>query len=173
MLLVMNLQHCLAAGRREAPKLAEARDFVKCSLPGSSQPLSTQLKGRMGPLRASTPKAARDVSLMLGGRSPSWGWAIIPAPSDGSEKTSPDAYWPSRGARSTRTVWTNKLKLERQQLPAPPIGTKQFQPLRHRTTLSGRRVELDLDGAVLRVAGPPQNPALTCTPARGVGPPIR
>ena len=94
-------------------------------------------------------------------------------PHYGSEKTSPDAYWPSRGARSTRAVWTNKLKLERQQLPAPPIGTQQFQPLRHRTGLARRGVEFHFHATIFSVAGPPQDAALAGAPARGVGPPVR
>ena len=75
--------------------------------------------------------------------------------------------------RTEQLVWTNKLKLERQQLPAPAVRAEQFEPLRHRTTLSGRRVELDLDGPVLRVARAPEHAALAGAPARGVGPPIR
>ena len=74
--------------------------------------------------------------------------------------------------RTEQLVWTNKLKLERQQLPAPPVRAEQLEPLRHRTTLTGSGVELDLDGAVLRVAGPPQNAALSRAPAGRVGPPI-
>ena len=74
--------------------------------------------------------------------------------------------------RTEQLVWTNKLKLERQQLPAPPVRAEQFEALRHRTTLSGRRVEFDFYRAVLRVARAPEDAALACTPARRVGPPI-
>ena len=81
--------------------------------------------------------------------------------------------FPRRAVDAEPAVWTNKLKLERQQLPAPPIGTKQFEALRHATRFPGRGVELDLDGPVLRVAGPPQNPTLARAPAGRVGPPIR
>ena len=75
--------------------------------------------------------------------------------------------------RTEQLVWTNKLKLERQQLPAPPVRAEQFEALRHTTRFPGRRVELDLDGAVLGIARAPKDPALARTPPRRVGPPIR
>ena len=75
--------------------------------------------------------------------------------------------------RTEQLVWTNKLKLERQQLPAPPVRAEQLEPLRHGARLARRRVELDLDGPVLGIARAPEDPALAGAPSRGVGPPVR
>ena len=80
--------------------------------------------------------------------------------------------FPRRAVDAEPAVWTNKLKLERQQLPAPPVRAEQFEALRHATRFPRRRVEFHLDGPVLGISSPPQNAALTCTPAGRVGPPI-
>ena len=82
----------------------------------------------------------------------------------------------SSDAQSTRTeqlVWTNKLKLEWQQLPAPPVRAEQLEPLRHRAGFARRGVEFHFDTSIFSVAGPPQDAALAGAPARGVGPPVR